>query len=85
VLKQAYDHLCEFVEFQHELVPLPRLYRETTKQMPGLTPEVFHGELWQMSEERAIQLHVLNEVREAKDPELAISRNDRLYYFVRWN
>ena len=47
--------------------------------------EAFKAELWRMSDERVIQLHVLNEVREAKDPELAIHRNDRLYYFVRWN
>lgn len=85
VLKQSYDHLCEFVEFQHELVPLPRLYREAVKRMPGLTPDVFQSELWRMNDERVIQLHVLNEVREAKDPELAIFRNDRLYYFARWN
>ena len=84
-LKAAYDHLCDFVEFRDRLVELPRLYRETAKRVPGLTPEGFKDELWRMSDEREIQLHVLNEVREAQHPELAIHRNDRLYYYLIWN
>ncbi|QDU23768.1 hypothetical protein [Urbifossiella limnaea] len=85
VLKLAYEHLCLFVEFRDRLVELPRLYHEAAKRLPGLTVEDFHHELWRLSEARAVQLHVLNEVRGASEPHLAIHRNDRLYYFVRWN
>jgi hypothetical protein len=84
VLKEAYDHLCKFPEFRDKLVELPSLYHETTERMPGLTPEVFQNELWQMSREYLIELHVLNEVYLAKEPHLAIQRNDRLYYYARW-
>ncbi len=85
VLKQAYDDLCEFVEFRDKLVELPRLYREATKRMPGLTPEVFQAELWEMGKERVLELHVINEERSAAHPELAIRRHDSLYYYARWN
>ncbi len=85
VLKLAYDHLCLFVEFRDRLVELPWLYHEAAKRLPGLTAEAFRDELWRLSEARAVQLHVLNEVRGASEPHLAIHRNDRLYYFVRWN
>lgn len=84
VLKQAYEYLCGFVEFRDRLVELPRLYHETAKRMPGLTVEAFHRELWQMSTEWLIELQVENDPNSAKEPNLAIHRNDRLYYYARW-
>lgn len=83
-LKDAYDYLCRFVEFRDKLVELPRLYHETAKRMPGLTPDAFRDELWQMSREHRVELHVLNEVALAKERDLAIYRDDRLYYYARW-
>ncbi len=84
VLKQAYDHLCQFPEFRDKLVELPSLYHDAVERMPGLTSEKFQHELWQMSTEWVIELHVLNETYLAKEPHLAIHRNDRLYYYARW-
>jgi hypothetical protein len=85
VLKQAYDDLCEFVEFRDKLVELPRLYREASKRMPGLTPDAFQAELWEMGKERVIELSVINDERAATHPELAIRRHDSLYFYARWN
>ena len=83
-LRAAYDYLCQFVEFRDRLVELPRLYHETVKRVPALTVEAFHNELARLSNAYLIELHVLNEVRMAEEPHLAISRNDRLYYYARW-
>ena len=85
VLKESYDELCLYVEFRDKLVEMPRLYHEVKSRKPDLSVQQFHDELWQMAGERKLQLHPLNEVRLAKEPELAINREDRLYYFVIWN
>lgn len=84
ILKEAYDHLCKFPDFRDRLVDLPSLYHEAAERFPGLTPEAFHRELWQMRTEWVIELHDLNEVHLAKEPHLAIHRDDSLYYFARW-
>ena len=83
-LKAAYDHLCKFAEFKDRLVELPRLYHETRKRLPTLSVEAFHGELTRLSKAYLIELRVLNEVRTAEEPHLAISRDDSLYYYARW-
>jgi hypothetical protein len=85
VLKQAYDHLCQFVEFRDKLVELPRLYREAAKHLPTLSAEAFKAELWRMGDEHKVQLHIINDVTAAKEPHLAISRAGDLYYYARWN
>jgi hypothetical protein len=84
VLRQAYDDLCLLIDFPDRLVELRRLFHEAVKRMPSLTVEQFHRELWQMRSEWLIELHDLNEVDQAKEPHLAIHRDDRLYYFARW-
>jgi hypothetical protein len=83
-IRQAYDHLCRFVEFSAKLVEIPPLYRETARRVPGLSLEQFHRELEALSGERKIELHKLNEVHAAKDRHLAIEKDDRLYYYVFW-
>jgi len=83
-VREAYDYLCLFTEFRDKLVELPRLYHEAVKRMTSLTVEAFHNELWQLRSDFAVELHVLNEVRTAVEPHLAIFRNDRLYYYARW-
>lgn len=83
-LRQAYDHLCLFVEFRDKLVEIPRLYHETVQRLPGLSVERFHQELEALSNERKVELHKLNEVHMAKERNLAIERDDRLYYYVYW-
>ena len=83
-LRAAYDHLCKFVEFRDRLVELPRLYHEARKRLPALTVEAFHGELSRLSRAYLVELHVLNEVRTAEEPHLAILRDGRLYYYARW-
>jgi hypothetical protein len=84
VLKQKYDYLRQLVEFEDGLVALPRLYEKASGELPGLTVPAFHAELLKLWDERVIELHVLNEVRSAKNPELGIRRNDALYYFAYW-
>jgi hypothetical protein len=83
-LRQAYDHLCLFVEFRDKLVEIPRLYHETVRRLPGLPVERFHQELEALSNERKVELHKLNEVHMAKERNLAIEKDDRLYYYVFW-
>lgn len=83
-LREAYDHLCLFAEFRDRMVEIPRLYHETVRRLPEITLTRFHRELEALSRERKIELHKLNEVHMAKERELAIERNDRLYYYVLW-
>jgi hypothetical protein len=83
-IRQAYDHLCLFVEFRDKLVEIPRLYHETVQRLPGLAVERFHQELEALSNERKVELHKLNEVHMAKERELAIEKDDRLYYYIFW-
>ncbi len=83
-IKAAYDHLCRFVEFRDKLVEIPRLYHEVKERRPSTSVQEFKDELWKASSDRIIELHEINEVHMAKEPELAIHRDDRLYYFIRW-
>ena len=84
-IKDSYDELCLYAEFRDRLVEIPRLYRELLRRVPNVSLADFHQAISQMSTERVLELHVLNEVRTAKHPELAITKNDRLYYYVIWN
>jgi hypothetical protein len=83
----AADHLSQFVEFQTELYPLPRFYREVAKRVPGLTVPQFQAAMWQLSKDRAIQLHVNNSNDGAGEKARggSINTNGRLYDFVRLN
>jgi hypothetical protein len=84
VLRQAYDHLCLFAEFRDKMVEIPRLYHEAAQRLPGLSVERFHRELEALSAERKVELHKLNEVHTAKERQLAIEKDDRLYYYAYW-
>jgi hypothetical protein len=83
-LRQAYDELCLYVEFRDKLVEMPRLYHEAVRRLPGLSVERFHRELEALSNERKLELHKLNEVHLAKERNLAIEKDERLYYYVYW-
>jgi hypothetical protein len=83
-LRQAYDRLCCFREFQNGLVELPRLYDETARAVPSLTLDNFRREVESLWEEKKAELHILNEVREATEPHKAIQRDNKLYYFMYW-
>jgi hypothetical protein len=84
VLRQAYEKLCRFIEFESGLVDLPRLYHEARVLQPTLSLDNFHRELDSLASQRVLELRVLNEVRTAVEPEKAIRRGDNLYYFVYW-
>jgi hypothetical protein len=84
VLRQAYEKLCRFIEFESGLVEVPRLYHEARALQPTLTLDAFHRELESLASQRVLELQVLNEVRTAIEPEKAIRRGDNLYYFVYW-
>ena len=84
-LKKAYDHLCRFAEFKHGRVEIRRIYHQVKQSMPGLEVADFHKELLDLSRGRVLELHVLNEVKEAQERELAIERNERLLYYVIWD
>ncbi|MCE9531202.1 MAG: hypothetical protein K8T89_08785 [Planctomycetes bacterium] len=83
-IHEAYDYLCKFVEFRDKIVEIRRLYYEVLERMPGLTVPAFHAELEALNREWQIELRQLNEVEQAKDRHLAIERDDRLYYYIRW-
>jgi hypothetical protein len=83
-LRSAYEKLCCFREFQDGLVEIPRLYHELRKSMADLSVPAFHAELQALWDARSVQLHVLNEVRSATEPEKGLRRNDKLYYYVYW-
>ncbi len=84
-IEAAYRELCLFVEFRDKLVEIPRLYQEVARRLPGLTVRQFHDAVEALQAERRVDLKVLNEVRAAKNPEQAIRKDDRLYYFLIWN
>jgi hypothetical protein len=84
VLHDAYERLCHYREFQDGLVELPRLYHEARKKLPGLTVQEFHRELDDLWSRREVELHILNEVERASEPDKGIRRDDYLYYYVYW-
>ncbi len=81
-IKQAYEKLCLFVEYQDRLVEIPHLYDELVKLVPEISVDRFHQQLIDMWERSEIEFHILNEVRTAKEPDKAIRKNDTLYYNV---
>ena len=84
-LKEAYDELCLFEEFSDTLlVELRRIYHKVVERIPQLTVGQFHRELEHLRREGKIELHDLNEVHLAQERELAIERDDRIYYYVYW-
>jgi hypothetical protein len=84
VLRKAYETLCCFREFQEGMVELPRLYHEAKRARPALSVEEFQREILALESKRVADLHVRNEVRDAPEPEKAIRRNDKLYYYIYW-
>jgi hypothetical protein len=84
VLREAYDELCLFVEFQDGVVELPRLYRKAERLRPGLTVREFLDELQRLWDERAVELKIRNEVATATEVDKAIWHNERLYYYLLW-
>jgi hypothetical protein len=84
VLRKAYETLCCFREFQEGMVELPRLYHEAKRALPALSVEEFQREVLALESARRADLHIRNEVRDAPEPEKAIRRNDKLYYYIYW-
>jgi hypothetical protein len=84
VLRAAYDKFCHFVEFQDGLVDIPRLYHEARRTLPALTVPELHRELLALWDSRELELHGMNEIHRAAEPDLGIRRNDKLLYFVYW-
>jgi hypothetical protein len=84
VLRDAYDKLRCFREFQDGLVEIPRLYHEARRAIPNLSVAAFHQELQALWSRREVQLHVLNEVQSASEPDKGIRHNDMLYYYLYW-
>jgi hypothetical protein len=83
-LKRVYEELRLLVRYQDGLVELPELYDEVQKVLPGLTIVDYHRELLKLEQQRKVELHILNEVRLAQEPEKAINRNDAVYYYLLW-
>jgi hypothetical protein len=84
VLRNAYETLCCFREFEDGVVNLPRLYQEARQALPDLTTETFRREIASLWDKREVELHILNEVRETTELDKAIRRNENLYYFIYW-
>jgi hypothetical protein len=83
-IHKAYRELCFYVEFEDGLVAIPRLYHEVKKALPQLSIPQFHQELDSLWRERLVELKVINEVRQAIEPEKAIRQGDDLYYYILW-
>lgn len=84
-LKQAYDTLSFYVEYQDGVVELPHLYSEMKKSMPDLDVDAFKREVNQLWDQQVVELKILNEVAQAIEPEKGIEANDYLYYYLMWN
>ncbi|MDW8244851.1 MAG: hypothetical protein RMJ88_16735 [Thermogemmata sp.] len=84
IIKKAYDDLCLDPDFHDRLVEIWRLYHWLRRKIPSLTIQEFHNELLRMEKDRVVELQALNEVQRAKEPELAIRRNERLLYYLYW-
>ena len=85
IIKAAYDHLRKFPEFRDGMVDLPSLFHETKNRFDSLTEKQYHDAIWQLNTQKKIQLHELNEVHKAQEKHLAISKDDRLFYYLFWN
>lgn len=83
-LREAYEKLRWNVEYRDGLVELPHLYHEVRKSLPRLAVADYHAKLLELWNSRRVELHILNEVRTASEPDKAILRNDRLYYYLLW-
>ena len=84
VLRRAYRTLKQFAEFNDGLVPIPRLYHEARRTLPHLSVEALHRELQSLWDRRELELKVLNEVRQATEPDKGITRGEDLFYYVFW-
>jgi hypothetical protein len=83
-IHRAYDKLRHFEEYRDGLVEVPHLYDETQELVPDLTIPQFQEKLTALWNDRKVELHILNEVAKAREPEKAITRNDTLYYYLLW-
>ena len=81
-MKKAYDALSGLREYGDGVVPLPRMFHQMRASQPGLTVKDFHAELGKLRDQKEFRMIVLNEVREAKEPELGMRQGDNLYYFI---
>lgn len=88
-IRESYDYMKKFKEFRDGVVEMRRLWYDAKERQPNLTVPEFHAQLQEMNKNHEIELRQLNEVGEAKDPELAIHENDssgspRMFYYVRF-
>jgi len=84
-LRRAYDSLCQLIEFEDRLVPIPRLYHQARYELPGLSVAAFHTELQTLWDRRELELQVANDPRAIKEPDKVIRRGDDNYYYVIWH
>lgn len=75
-IKRNFEDLVTLPSYRHRVVPLSRLYQELERSLPGLTPEQFKEELWRLSQERGVQLHMADSYRGLDQPEVAIRSPD---------
>ncbi len=84
-LRRAYDALCQLIEFEDRLVPIPRLYHQARYELPGLSVAAFHAELLALWDRRELELQVANDPQAIKEPDKVIRRGDNNYYYVIWH
>jgi len=84
-LKDTMEYLGYFVEHRDGLITMDRIYHELVKKIPDITPEQMQNTLWQLSRDYQVELHVLNEAKDApaEQKKYAIEHNNRMYNFVR--
>jgi hypothetical protein len=85
VLRRAYEDLCQLIEFEDRLVPLPRLYHQARHRLPDLNVQAFHDKVQALWDEGVLELQVANDVRDLREQEKGIRRGDNLYYYILWH
>lgn len=83
-LKNVYDELGLLTRYQSGFIELPEMYDKAKEQLPDLSVKEFHDLLLELEKQRKVELHTLNEVAKADQPDKAIWRDGTAAYYVLW-
>ena len=83
-IRAAHAILSRYRQYEDGLVAIPHIYKEVVTKIPTLSVSDFQQKLMELWDAEIVELHILNEVRTAKEPDKAVHWNDSLYYFLTW-
>ena len=81
-IKESFNKLSRFVEYRNGPVAIPHMFNDIKETNGDASLEDFKQELLRMWNDGEVELMILNEVREAVNPEWAISHDGALYYYI---